>query len=259
MPRVRHSDTFFKQNFSDPSFKLQSALFCPASQDTIHALFAPLHYEPGYAYPLIVWLHGQGSDERQLRLIMPLISMQNYVAVAPRGICMKATGGDENEGYGWPQNYEHISQVEQHIFDAIDSASRKYNISKQRIFLAGFDCGGSMAFRVALDHPQHFAGIISLCGALPNNRTPFANLSLVRKLPIFLSVGRDSRQYPASQVCENLRLLHTANMTVTLRQYPCGHELAPQMLGDVDRWVIEQITAAYPVETTSSQWPCEAE
>ena len=116
---------FLKQNFVDPSFKHQSALFCPASQDTIHALFAPLHYEPGYAYPLIVWLHGQGSDERQLRLIMPLVSMRNYVAVAPRGICMKEMGGDEKEGYGWPNNYEQIPQVEQHIFDAIEAASQK--------------------------------------------------------------------------------------------------------------------------------------
>jgi hypothetical protein len=87
----------------------------------------------------------------------------------------------------------------------------------------------------------------------------FANLSLARKLPIFLSVGRDSTQYPASKVCENLRLLHTAGMSVTLSQYPCGLELAPQMLGDVDRWIIEQISSTDQVQTTSSQWPCEAE
>lgn len=259
MPRIRQSVPLPKINFVEPTFEHQSALFCPASQDTIHALFAPLHYEPGYAYPLIVWLHGQGSDERQLRLIMPLVSMRNYVAVAPRGVCMKEVGADEKEGYGWPHTYEQIPQIEQHIFDAIEAASRKFNISRQRIFLAGFDCGGSTAFRVALSHPQHFAGILSLCGAFPSSRTPFANLSLARKLPIFLSVGRDSTQYPASKVCENLRLFHTAGMSVTLRQYPCGHELTPQMLGDVDRWIIEQISSTDPVQTTSSQWPCEAE
>ena len=51
-----------------------------------------MHYAPGYAYPLIVWLHGSGSDERQLQRIMPLVSMQNYVAVAPRGIPLTAAG-----------------------------------------------------------------------------------------------------------------------------------------------------------------------
>jgi phospholipase/carboxylesterase len=112
---------------------------------------------------------------------------------------------------------------------------------------------------VALNHPQHFAGILSLCGVLPSTRTPFANLSLARKLPIFLSVGRDSIRYPASEVCKNLRLLHAAGMSVTLRQYPCGHELTPQMLADIDRWIIEQITSTDSLQTTSSEWPCETE
>ena len=259
MSRIRHSDPIPKINFVEPAFEIQSALFCPASQDTIHAFFAPLHYERGYAYPLIVWLHGPGSDERQLRRIMPLVSTRNYVAVAPRGVCMKEVGGDQQEGYGWPHTYEQVPQVEQHIFDAIQAASHKYNISSQRIFLAGFDCGGTMAFRVALSHPQHFAGILSLCGALPIGRTPLANLTLARKLPIFLSVGRHSSRYPASAVCENLRLMHTAGMSVTLRQYPCGHELMTQMLADIDRWIIEQITSADSVQTASSQWPCETE
>src|SRR4051794_5650794 len=49
------------------------------------ALFTPLHYERNYAYPLIVWLHGPGDDERQLKRIMPLVSMRNYGAAGPRG------------------------------------------------------------------------------------------------------------------------------------------------------------------------------
>ena len=44
-------------------------------------------------------------------------------------------------------------------------------------------------------------------------------------------------------VCNDLRLLHTAGLSITLRLYPCGHELSPQMLADMDRWIIEQITS----------------
>ncbi len=259
MSRIRQLVSLPKTNFVETSFSLQSALFYPASHDTIYALFAPLHYEPGYAYPLIVWLHGRKSDERQLKKIMPFVSMRNYVAVAPRGICIKESGKDKQESYGWPLAYEQIPGIEQHIFDAIEAACQKFNISRQRIFLAGFDSGGTMAFRVALSHPQYFAGILSLCGAFPSSRSPFANLTLARKLPIFMSVGRDSGQYLASEVCENLRLFHTAGMSVTLRQYPCGHELTLQMLADVDRWIIEQITSPDPAETPANQWPCEAE
>jgi phospholipase/carboxylesterase len=259
MPRIRNFESIGKSSFVEPVFEHQSALFCPASRDTVHALFAPLHYERGYAYPLIVWLHGPENDERQLLRIMPLVSMRNYVAVAPRGVKVQEAGAGGKEGYGWPSTYEQIPQVEQHIFDAIDAASHKYHISEKRIFLAGFDGGGTTAFRVALSHPQHFAGIISLCGGLPMGNTPLGNLNLARRLPIFLSVGRYSMRYPADEVCRNLRLMHTAGMSVSLRQYPCGHELMPQMLKDIDRWIIEQITSADSVQTASNEWPCETE
>lgn len=56
-------------------------------ETTPFATFAPMRYEPGYAYPLVIWLHGALGDERQLRQVMPKISMQNFVAVAPRGTC----------------------------------------------------------------------------------------------------------------------------------------------------------------------------
>ena len=47
--------------------------------------FVPKHYEPRYAYPLLVLFHGRGGDEQQLLRIMPQLSNRNYVAVALRG------------------------------------------------------------------------------------------------------------------------------------------------------------------------------
>jgi phospholipase/carboxylesterase len=241
MPRIRYSDLPLIKKIEEPSLELQAALFCPVSQNSVHAFFSPLHYEPRYAYPLIVWLHSPGSDERQLRTIMPLISMRNFVAVSPRGTSLDETRKDARGGYGWPNDKDHLSGIEHRIFEAIDAVSHKFNINKRLVFLAGYDIGGTTAFRVALNHPQHFAGVLSICGSFPTGRTPLMNLSLARKLPILLCVGRNSDKYPPDTVCENLRLLHTAGMSVTLRQYPCGHELTPQMLGDLNRWIMDQI------------------
>ncbi len=56
-----------------------------ALPDVGQTLFAPIHYESNYAYPLIVWLHGPHDDERQLKRIMPFVSLRNYVGVSPRG------------------------------------------------------------------------------------------------------------------------------------------------------------------------------
>jgi phospholipase/carboxylesterase len=257
MAWTRHSAEPYSRSSSEPSlesvFQVASASFSTQESDFPHALFAPMHYTPGYAYPLIVWLHGCGSDERQLQRVMPLVSMQNYVAVAPLGLEMPDEGETGRAGNGWLQTEEHIQRAEQRVFEVICLAGRKFHVSRKRVFLAGFDAGGTMAMRIAMSHPERFAGVLSLCGAFPAGRTPFCNLVAARRLAIFLATGRGSQQYPAAQVCEDLRLLHTAGLSITLRQYPCGHELMPQMLADVDRWIIEQITApqATPAESNA--------
>ncbi len=221
-----------------------------------------MHYTPGYAYPLIVWLHGPESDERQLLRIMPLVDteMKSYVAVAPRGIRLTEAEGGQRECYGWLPTDEHIQQAEQRVFDSMELAQHKLHINPRRIFLAGFDVGGTMALRLAMSHPGRFAGVISLCGAFPTGGTPFGNLVAARRLGIFLASGRGSDKYPAVQVCEDLRLLHTAGLSITLRQYPCGHELAPQMLADINRWIMEQINPPPTLSVDSdAEWSHEAE
>ena len=76
-----------------------------------------------------------------------------------------------------------------------------------------------------------------------HGRRPLSRLPEARQLAVFLAAGRRSTVYGEQRVCDDLRLLHTAGMSITLRLYPCGHEISPQMLADVDRWIIEQITA----------------
>jgi phospholipase/carboxylesterase len=222
--------------------ELGAAQFTPARDESPLALFAPLHYERNYAYPLVVWLHGPSDDENQLKRIMPLVSMRNYAAVAVRGT-RRADRVAGKAGYRWSQEQGDVMLAEQRVFDAIDAARRRFHVSPRRIFLAGFDCGGTMAFRLAMDHPHQFAGVLSLCGAFPAGRGALRSLADARRVPIFLACGRDSQHYSSEAVCEHLKLFHSAGLHVALRQYPCGQELSPAMLADVDRWIMEQIAA----------------
>jgi len=219
--------------------------------DNAHCLFTPLHYERNYAYPLIVWLHGPDDDEHQITRIMPLVSMRNYVGVGPRGTvsavesCESPAGAAG--GFRWEQSTSQIAQAEQRVISAIAAARCWLNIEKSRIYLAGFGCGGTMALRLALSQPDAYAGVLSIGGAFPSTLRPLGQLHAVRRLKIFLATGRDSQQYPESEVCENLRLFHSAGMSVCLRQYPCGDDLTTNMLSDMDRWIMEQLTASQKV------------
>jgi phospholipase/carboxylesterase len=204
------------------------------------ALFSPLHYEPNYAYPLIVWLHGPGADERQLRKIMPSISMRNYVGAAVRGTLAL---GSREAGFAWSQSAGHIRRAEERTLAAVAAAQRRFNISSSRIFLAGFDCGGTMALRIACQYPDRFAGVLSMGGEFPLGNAPLSRLAEVRRLAVLLATGRDSDRYPPERVCENLRLFYAAGMSIHLRQYPVAQDLTTQMLSDMDRWIMEQITS----------------
>lgn len=225
------------------SGELSLARYRAGQGDVPVALFAPLHYEPNYAYPLVVWLHGPRDDEGQLKRVMPLISMRNYVGIAPRG----PRRGDLAAGraaFAWSQSPGDVVLAEQRLYEALDLAKAQFHVSPRRIFLAGFDCGGTMAFRLAMNHPDRFAGVVSLCGEFPIGQTPLGRLTDARRVPVFLACGRDSRVYPGATVCDNLKLFHSAGMDVSLRQYPGGQEITPAMLADMDRWIMEQVTGA---------------
>jgi phospholipase/carboxylesterase len=212
------------------------------SGENPHCLFTPQHYERNYAYPLIVWLHGPDDDERQLNRIMPLVSLRNYAAVGPRG-----TIACTNGGYSWSQQPAHIAAAEERVLYGIRIAKRWLNIAPRRVYLAGYDCGGTMALRIALANPEMFAGVLSVGGGLPNSHRPFAQLHQLRRMNVFLATGRHSQQYPEREVCRDLRLFHAAGMSVNLRQYPCGDDVTTDMLSDMDRWIMEQINAVEPV------------
>ncbi len=205
------------------------------------SLFVPLHYEQNYSYPLLVWLPGPRGDERQLKRLMPHISLRNYAGLALRGteIGAEAPG---TASFSWDLSPEGVERAIDRLDLALDTARRELNLAPRRVFLAGFDRGGTMAWRMALRHPDRFAGVLSLGGRFPQGHAPLCSLPHSRRVPIFLACGQQSAEYPAEQTCHDLRLLHAAGMSVDLRLYPCGHEIAQQMLADMNRWMMAIVT-----------------
>lgn len=198
--------------------------------DSPAMLFAPIHYERNYAYPLVVWLHGDGTDERQLLRLMPQLSLRNYIGVAPRVTPAEVAAES--------------SAVEQAVFDAIESARRRYHVAPHRIFLAGADAGGTAALRVALAYPDRFVGVLSFGGAFPSGGAPLARLHEIRRLPIFLAYDETSAARQDEAIDAQLRLFYTAGMHVMLRRYPQQSQLGRQMLSDADRWMMDLVTGA---------------
>lgn len=204
------------------------------------AMFGPERYEPRYEYPLVVWLHSCHSNERELESVMPALSMQNYVGCAPRGTHASEAYG---RNFTWPQTKAATAVAEELVFAAIVNATRNFSIARNRIFLAGFGSGGTMALRLALRHPRQFAGVVSICGPFPSNHQPLCNLVQARRLPILWMYGEDSSQCGVEHICQTLPVLHAARIGATIRQYPAKDELLTNMLSDMNHWLMEQVTS----------------
>lgn len=210
----------------------------PESSALAYQLLAPIHYEPNYAYPLLIWLHSAGDDQRQLLRVMPHISLRNYVAIGPQGVVTEPCG----YSYRWSAGLDSPEAAWQKVHQAIDVARQRYNVNPARIFLAGLGDGGTMALRLALSEPERFAGVVSIGGAFPQNCAPLSRLNAIRDLPLLMMRGLESSDYPESQMCDEIRLFHAARMQVHLRQYTCGDDLIVPMLRDLDSWLMEQVT-----------------
>lgn len=209
--------------------------------------FLPTGYEPNYAYPLLVFFHGHGSSEEQILRLAPRLSRRNYVCISLRGTEFLGQRGDGRMGYSWGPDGPCDTQVEDYVFRAIEQTRRNYHIHSERIYLAGFREGATMAYRLGMTFPERFGGIISLNGAMPRQDRPLLRFHEVRQLGVFIGHGIANAMIPLSLARQDYRVLYAAGMPLVMRTYPTTHRLHPDMLGDVDRWIIDSCNAALMV------------
>lgn len=199
----------------------------------------PDKYEPGYAYPLIIWLHGDGGSERELWDLMPAISTQNYFGLSFRGtVAVKNVGPG---GYGWPQSEPDVAAFETQLYEDVCQLRREFHVHSERIYLAGFDAGATMSLQLLLRRPNWFAGAIAFSGRFPQSKLPLSRYRDLHGKQILIGTGSRDRSVSAVDVVRAGRLLHAAGMEVTTRIYDAAHEVTPQMLDHVNHWVMDGI------------------
>lgn len=201
--------------------------------------FLPTGYEPGYAYPLLVFFHGHGSDEEQILHLAPRLSRRNFICISLRGLRAVDIRPDGRLGYSWGPEESSDALLEDYVLQAIELTSTNFNINPSRVYLAGICEGASLAYRLGLSFPEKFAGVISLNGVMSRRGRPLLRFPEIRKLQVFIGHGIANAVLPLSMAKADFKLLYTAGMSVDLKTYPTTHRLHPDMLRDANRWVIE--------------------
>ncbi len=193
----------------------RAALPQSASWNGDARVFVPQGYEPGYDYPLIVWLTDPASTF-DLGRAMVRMSLRNFVAIEP------ARGGAS-------------------AWRAIDRVRDRLSIHPRRIWLVGHKSGGTEAFRMACHHPDVFAGAVSLGGGFPLGEPLLGQLDAIRRTPLLLCCKSANVAADPTTLDQTLRLFHACGGTLAVRIYQRGDELSRTTLTDVNRWLMDEL------------------
>ena len=210
----------------------------PASERA-HAIHLPEHYESRYAYPLVVWLHGDGSSETELSSIMSNISDRNFVGLGLRGDARRETG------YAWSNSIESLDELLGDVESLVRALRRQYHIHSERIYLAGFGSGATAAMELILRKPEWFGGAACLCGTFAELRVPSIRHCDLRDKRILLAADATNRSGTLRDIVAAGRLLYSSGMKIGTRVYQdSGAAPSRKMLSDVNHWLMDDVCSA---------------
>jgi phospholipase/carboxylesterase len=209
-----------------------------------HLIRQPLVKSPNP--PLLLLLHGVGSNEQDLFSLAPLLD-KRFLILSLRAPNTLASGS-----YAWfavnftPQGPDiNNAQAEaslKTLIAFIGEAVTTYEANPDQVYLVGFSQGALMSASIALTRPDLVAGAALMSGRiLPEIRPKIATPEQLNGLPILVVHGTADTVLPINYGRASRDLLSALPVTLTYHEYPMGHEVSPQSLSDVNNWLSKQL------------------
>lgn len=136
--------------------------------DRPYDVFVPTSYKSSVPTPLVMLLHGMGISGAQMESIFelqPVAEERGFLYVHPDG-----TKNPDGEPF-WNATDACCNAYDQPVDDSayleaiIEQVQVTFNVDPKRIYLFGVSNGGFMSYRMACDHADKIAAIVSLAGA----------------------------------------------------------------------------------------------
>lgn len=147
----------------------------------------PSDYSEDTALPLIVLLHGYGSNGgRQTNYfgLSDLIDDYDFLLVAPDGTPESQGNGSRfwNASDACCNFYGSTVDDVAYVMSIISEMKSRYNVDARRVYLIGHSNGGFMSYRMAYEHSEEIAAIASLAGAshLSNREPPADGINILQ-------------------------------------------------------------------------------
>ncbi|HEX8245373.1 MAG TPA: dienelactone hydrolase family protein [Longimicrobium sp.] len=195
----------------------------------------PPHVSDGA--PLVVLMHGRGSDRFDLLGLAPALAPDAVV------VCPEAPHPGTPWGYGpgwaWyrflghnvpePESFER-SQAELAAFLA--ELPGRLPVRTGSLVLGGFSQGGVMGMAYALRNPGTVPLVVNFSGFLADHPSVRATPRTVAGTRFFWAHGTMDPQIPFELASEGRALLREAGADLTVRDYPIGHGISPDEARD---------------------------
>ena len=196
--------------------------------------------------PLLLLLHGVGSHERDLFDLASYLDGRFFI-VSARAPNVLAPGS-----YAWfhveftpaglvidPQEAEGSRLM---LLRFIDELIEAYHLDPKRVYLMGFSQGAIMSLSLALTRPDKLAGAVSMSGRiLPEVLPLMAAPEALKGLPIFVAHGTADVVLPIHYGRASRDLLSSLSADLTYHEYPMGHHVTTESLGDIAAWLHERL------------------
>ena len=197
--------------------------------------------------PLVVLMHGRGSDRFDLLGLAPLIA-PDAVVVTPEAPWPGAPWG-YGPGWAW---YRFLGRnvPEPESFAASQNALEAFlaalpgelPVRTGPLALGGFSQGGVMAMAYALRHPGRVPRVLNFSGFLADPPTVNPSAETVAGTRFFWGHGTADPAIPFALAVEGRQRLRDAGADLTARDYPIGHGISPTEAADARAWLEDSPT-----------------
>jgi len=197
--------------------------------------------------PLLIMLHGYGSDEKdlfsfasELPKAFLIISAKAPYPMQPYGNAWYAINFDAEKGK-WSDNKQALQSVNL-LHKFIDEVTKKYTVNKNNITLLGFSQGAILSYALALTFPTKVKNIVALSGyvnkdILPDNLNP----NSFSHLDFYCSHGSADQVIPPEWARLTEPFLNSLKIKNVYSEFPVGHGVAPQNFFDFKNWLSKRI------------------
>jgi phospholipase/carboxylesterase len=198
-------------------------------------------------FPTLVLLHGWGAGAHDLLGLAPILHGGRALVLCPQGPVVVSVGGGER-GYGWfpltpglPPDVEAFRHGAGLLRRFVEQARVRYPIDPRAVVAGGFSQGGTMAYELALRDPAGFSGLIALSSWLPELLLDdLPRLPEQERLPVLVIHGTADPMVDVERARESREALRRLGVGITYREFDMGHEIRPDALRVILRWLEER-------------------